>query len=160
MKTGPGRNSNSRVALVVDERPGEVGGQQVGGELGAGEVQAERLREGARGEGLAEAREVLEQHVAVGEEPGQHELERLALADDGGLDLVEDSLRELSTCVSSSSTSDALQRVDEVRELSRRDASADSVAWRGPRGAHESHASSPTMLRAAYLVGIEHDPAP
>ncbi len=43
--------------LVVDERAGQVGGQQVGGELGAREVEAQRLGEGARGEGLAEARD-------------------------------------------------------------------------------------------------------
>ena len=42
-------------ALVVDERPGEVGRQQVGGELRSGEVQPEGLGEGARGEGLARA---------------------------------------------------------------------------------------------------------
>ena len=43
-------------ALVVDERAGEVGRQQVGGELGPGELDPERLRERARGQGLAEAR--------------------------------------------------------------------------------------------------------
>ena len=78
------------VALVVDERSGEVGGQEVGGELSAGEVEPERLGERSCGEGLAEAGEVLEQHVAAGEDGREDERERLAFADDGDLDLVED----------------------------------------------------------------------
>ena len=47
------------------------------------------LRERARDQRLREAREVLDQDVAVGEQAEQDELERVALADDGPLDLVE-----------------------------------------------------------------------
>ena len=54
--------------LVVDVGPGQVGRQQVRGELRAGEVQAERPRERARRQRLAQAREVLEQDVALGED--------------------------------------------------------------------------------------------
>ena len=46
-------------------------------------------------ERLGEAREVLEQDVAVREEPEQGELERVALADDRPLDLVEHPAGEL-----------------------------------------------------------------
>ena len=67
VNSGPGRNANSPVPLVVDERPGQVGRQQVRGELGPGELQPERLRERAGREGLAEAGQVLEQDVAAGE---------------------------------------------------------------------------------------------
>ncbi len=51
MNSGPGRNSNSRALLVVDERAGQVGRQQVGRELRAREPQPERLGEatGRRG---------------------------------------------------------------------------------------------------------------
>src|SRR5690606_16358532 len=52
----------------------------------------ERLREGPRGEGLAEARHVLEEHMTAGEDAGEHELEGGALADHRGLDGVEDLL--------------------------------------------------------------------
>ena len=55
-------------------------------------LEARRLRERARDQRLREAGEVLDQHVAVGEQPEQHELERLALADDGALDLVQERL--------------------------------------------------------------------
>ena len=51
---------------------------------------ARHLRERARRSASWPAREVLEQHVAVGEQPEQDQLERVALADDGALDLVED----------------------------------------------------------------------
>ncbi|BDZ57414.1 hypothetical protein GCM10025872_10710 [Barrientosiimonas endolithica] len=75
--------------LVEDVRPGQVRGQQVGGELGAGEAQPERLGDGARGEGLAQAGEVLEQHVPAGQDGREHQLERASLAHDHLLDLVE-----------------------------------------------------------------------
>ena len=78
-----------RIPLVPDRRAGDVGGHQVGRELDACETHAQHLRERAGRERLGEARVVLEQDVAVGEEPEQNELERLALAHDGLLDLVE-----------------------------------------------------------------------
>ena len=81
------------LALVVDRRAGHVGGHQVGRELHAREADARHLREGARGQRLGETREVLDQHVPVGEDAEQDELERVALADDRALDLVEDLLR-------------------------------------------------------------------
>ena len=81
------------LALVVDRGAGHVGGHQVGRELDAREADARHLREGAGHQRLRQAREVLDQDVAVGEDPEQHELERLALADDRALDLVEDVVR-------------------------------------------------------------------
>ena len=76
-------------ALVEHERAGEVGGQQVRRELGAGEAQPERLRERPRRERLAQAGEVLEEHVAAREHAAQDQAERRPLADDGGVHLVE-----------------------------------------------------------------------
>ena len=73
--------------LVPHERAGDVGRQQVGRELDAAERQAERLRERAGGEGLAEARVVLDEHVPAGEHRGEDEFERPTLADDRALDL-------------------------------------------------------------------------
>ena len=71
----------------------DVGGQQVGGELDAAEGQAGDGGQRAHSERLGHAGEVVEQHVAVGQQPGQHQLEHGALADDGPLDLVEDGRR-------------------------------------------------------------------
>ena len=82
-----------RPALVVDERAGQVGRQQVGGELRPPEVQPQGLREGPGGQGLAEAGEVLEQHVPARQDRAEHEGQRVALADHGALDLVEHGAR-------------------------------------------------------------------
>ena len=76
-------------ALVVDERAGEVGRQQVGGELGARELDPQCLREGACGQGLAEPREVLQQHVATAEDARQDETQGLGLADHDRTDPVQ-----------------------------------------------------------------------
>ena len=84
------------VALVPDRRPGHVGGQEVGRELDAAEAEPARLCEGPRCERLRDPGHVLEQHVPVGEEAEQHQLELLALADDGALDLVEQAARRSS----------------------------------------------------------------
>ena len=77
-------------ALVVEERPGQVGRQQVGGELRAREVAARApARTSAR---PASCRGRGSPRAARGPSPGsrgQHQHQRLALADDGLLDLVE-----------------------------------------------------------------------
>ena len=60
-----------------------VGRQQVGRALDAGHAQVERAGDGAREERLARARDVLEQHVAVGEERDDDEADRVLRTDDG-----------------------------------------------------------------------------
>ena len=95
VKIGPGAELEVAVALVPDRRARHVGRQQVGRELDAAEAEPARLREGARGQGLREPGDVLEQDVPVGEQAEQHELELLALADDGALDLVEEAAAQL-----------------------------------------------------------------
>ena len=70
------------VLLVVEERAGDVGRQQVGSELHARELQTEHPGQAARGQGLAQSREVLEQHVALGQYRREHQRQRDALADD------------------------------------------------------------------------------
>ena len=49
----------------------------------------ERLREAARGQRLAQAGQVLQQHVAAGQDAGEHQLQRVALAHHHGADRVE-----------------------------------------------------------------------
>ena len=56
-------------------------------------LEVEHLRERARDERLREARVVLDQHVPVGQDREQHELELGALADDRPLHLVEHGRR-------------------------------------------------------------------
>src|SRR5205085_5671933 len=82
-----------RNALVEDRRAGHVRRHQVGRELDAAELHARDLRERARNQRLREAGEVLDQDVAVREQPEQDELERVTFADDRPLDLVEDPRR-------------------------------------------------------------------
>ena len=75
------------------------------------------LRERARHQRLRQAGVVLDQHVAVGEQPEQQQLERVALADDGPLDLVEDAVRELGRPRSRSIGSHPLKVGDERAQL-------------------------------------------
>ena len=80
------------LALVVDERPGEVRRQEVRRELRTGELQPEGGREGPGRKRLAETREVLDEDVSARQDRAEDEGERLSLPDDGALDLVEDAL--------------------------------------------------------------------
>jgi hypothetical protein len=82
------------VALVPDRRPRGVRRHEIGRELDPRELHVEDLCERARRERLGEPGIVLQQHVSVGEEREEDELERLALVHDDGLDLVENSIRE------------------------------------------------------------------
>ena len=70
--TGPGRNSKRDLALVEDVRADDVGGQQVGRALDARVLGVHRARERAGERGLADARVVLDQDVALGEQRDQH----------------------------------------------------------------------------------------
>jgi hypothetical protein len=78
--------------LVVDEGAGQVAGQEVRCELGAGELQAQRRRERPSGQRLPKAGKVLNEDVAAGKDGAQDQGQRLALSHDGALDLVEDAL--------------------------------------------------------------------
>ena len=67
-KIGPGPELEARLALVVDVGADDVGGQQVGGALHARELAVDRARQRARERGLADARVVLDEDVALGEQ--------------------------------------------------------------------------------------------
>jgi hypothetical protein len=82
--------------LVIQRRADDVGGQQVGGELNAGEVQAEGPGERPGDQRLAEAGQVLQQHVTAGQDAGEHQLKRPAAPDDRLLQLIEDRGGDLS----------------------------------------------------------------
>ena len=137
-KTGPGRNSKVASRWFQIDEPGDVRGEQVGRELHAREAEARDRGERAGGQRLREPGHVLEQHVAVGEQAREDELEALALADDGTLDLVEDGAGALARA--RSAPREPLQAVDgpldgvERERRARRDlGERDGRAARAPR---------------------------
>ena len=146
------------VALVPDRRARHVRRHEVGRELDAGEAHAQNLRERARGERLREARVVLEQDVSVREEAEPDELERLPLADDRLLDLVEHlggellDLCELHQTLSSASTTWASSRGG-IPFASR-------SSGAGRSGRTSSQASSPRIARAVSGVSRERHVPP
>ena len=79
-KIGPWRRTNSPVPLVVDAHAEDVARQEVARELDAAQLAADRLGEGAREGGLADARDVLDEQVAAGEERDERELHGVLLA--------------------------------------------------------------------------------
>ena len=80
--------------LVIDERAGEVGREQVRRELSPSETEAQGLCERSRSERLAESREILDQHVTTGQNATQHDGQGVAFTDNGELNLVEHLVRE------------------------------------------------------------------
>ena len=68
--------------LVIEVNAGQVRGQQVGGELDALELAANRFGKGAQQHGFAGAGHVLQQHMARAEEGGENQIDHLVLAND------------------------------------------------------------------------------
>jgi hypothetical protein len=74
---------------VVHRRAQQVGGQQVRGELHSLEIQPQCGGERPRDQRLAEAGQVLDEHVSACQHGGENQGERVALADHHAPDLVE-----------------------------------------------------------------------
>src|SRR5207244_10142953 len=89
----PGTEFEVGGALVEDRRTRHVAGHQVGCELDAGEAHRRGLRERPRNQRFRKPWKVFDQHVTIGENAQEDELERLALADDGPLELRDEFLR-------------------------------------------------------------------
>ena len=68
--------------LVEQEAPGHVGREEIGRALQPLEGQVQRLREQPRDQRLREARVVLDQDVAVREDPGEDAFQHVDLPDD------------------------------------------------------------------------------
>ena len=100
---------------------------------------------------------VLEQHVSVGEQAEQDELERVALADDGALDLVEDApcvlldLGELHQSASSEATT--------FRREARLDPAAEALERLLAVGAHELPGLVAERAPRGLGARVEVDPA-
>jgi hypothetical protein len=60
---------------VVDHGADDVGGQHVGGELQALEAHRDPGGQGLQRQGLGEARDALQEHVAVGEQRNQQSIQ-------------------------------------------------------------------------------------
>jgi hypothetical protein len=80
--------------LVVDDGPDQVGRQEVGGELDAGELRVDRVAQRADRERLGEAGDALEQDVPARQQPDQDALDHVLLADDDLADLVQQAVDE------------------------------------------------------------------
>ncbi len=78
--------------LVVDPRPDEVGGNEVGRELDPLELATDRLGQCLDGHRLGQARDALDQDVPAREQRDDQALQEVVLADDDLLDLVEQPL--------------------------------------------------------------------
>ena len=79
--------------LIENVGTGDVGGQQVRGALQTAKGPAEDARQRLGELRLAGARYILDEQVSFGEQTRQHQLEDIALAKDGALELIENLLR-------------------------------------------------------------------
>ncbi len=84
-----GVEAEAAIILVEDRHAEDVGGQQVGGELHALELEAQRGRERASECCLAEAGQVFDQQVAIGQQGGEGEMHLAAFAEHQGIDLLD-----------------------------------------------------------------------
>ena len=92
MKTGPSDRPEFAGLLVVDARADQVGRDEVGRELDALELAADRLGQGLDRHGLGQAGHALDEDVAAREQRDDQPLQQVVLADDDLLDLVEQPL--------------------------------------------------------------------
>ena len=92
-KIEPGRNSKSPRSWLKTFTPGDVGGQKVGRELDPAERAVDRAGDRLREHRLADARHVLDQDVALGEQPDEREADLVVLALHDLLDVVLDALK-------------------------------------------------------------------
>ena len=75
------------VRLMEDQRPGDVGGKQVRGELDAREGELQRLRERRDRERLRQPRHAFDERVLLGDERNEKAVDQAVLPDDDAGDL-------------------------------------------------------------------------
>ena len=80
VNTGPRLNSNCFGVRVVDGDADHVAGQHVGGELDAVEAGIDAARQSLRQRGFADARDVLDQQVAAGQQAGERKAHHFRLS--------------------------------------------------------------------------------
>ena len=94
VKIGPLLTRNSLVRWSRISEPEDVRGQQVDGELDAGEGEVDRLGQARDEQRLGQPRHALEQQVAAGEQRDQDALDDDVLPDDDGADPRADAVEE------------------------------------------------------------------
>ena len=90
VKTGPGRKTISPLRWSYSGAPTTSDGSRSGVNWMRAKSRPSTLRERPRDERLAQAGQVLEEHVAAGQDADQDQLEGATAADHGPLELVED----------------------------------------------------------------------
>ena len=159
VKIGPARNSNAASRWFQIDEPVTSDGSRSGVNWTRAKSKPGDLRERPRRQRLREPRDVLEEDVAVGEHPGEDQLEPVALADDRPLDLVED--RGALARRPRSAPREPLQVVD---ARARRTRSAIPGAVRSAGAGRSGRTSSQTVgaeqLRRPVGAALEVDPAP
>ena len=130
----PGLEAQIADPLVIDRRPGHVRRHEVGRELHARESEAGHRGERTGDQRLGEARVVLDQHVPVRQQPEEDELQRVALAHDGPLHLVQDPGGAVPELGGGGEAQSASSAVEHRLELARGDAggAARQAAADGP----------------------------
>ena len=81
-KNGAAPGGESAGLRIIHLRADQVGREQVRGELEAGELDVEGRSQGLDGEGLGQARDAFQQHVAIGQEADDQPFDQIILADD------------------------------------------------------------------------------
>ena len=79
---------------MINGRPHDVAGEQVGGELNAPEGGVERVRERAHEQRLGQPGQPFQQQMAAGEQADQEPLYGLVLSDYSEMDRVRDPFQE------------------------------------------------------------------
>ena len=80
--------------LVEDVDPGDVAGEEIGGELDALEGAADRARDRLGQDRLADAGDILDEDVTAAEQGDEHEEHLVSLANDYSLDVIADQARD------------------------------------------------------------------
>jgi hypothetical protein len=70
-KTGPGRKAELAALAIVDRNAGDVGRQQIAGELNARELQTEQAGQRMGQRRLAHTGQILDQQMSAGQQAGQ-----------------------------------------------------------------------------------------
>jgi hypothetical protein len=91
----PQRGAEVAGLLVVDARADQVGRHQVGRELDALELAAQRARQGLDRQRLGQPGHAFDQQMALRQHGDHHALQKAVLADHHALDLVEDLFHQL-----------------------------------------------------------------
>ena len=99
MKQRAALKLEAAVLRAEDLGAGQVGREQVGGELDAVKAAFELLGQLTDGAGFGQARSPFDEQVAIGQQGDQQGLDQLRLTDDAGLQGCGEGLKTLLNCI-------------------------------------------------------------